>query len=148
MSVRASTWLLYSVLTYAYRIPGSGSFIRPSSAVSFGTTFLKALISKYVELPHGPGMETVVLGSSRGAISVEAVNLDKIRGNLSQVGKLREVSLDNEQVAAADAPGEIAKTCAGERFFTAFCALGAYLWITAVTRGLVAYFSCSVFMAL
>ncbi|KAF7791340.1 hypothetical protein EIP86_002354 [Pleurotus ostreatoroseus] len=92
-------------------VPGSGSFIRPSSAVSYGTTFLKALISKYVEIPHGPGMETVVLGSSRGAIEVEAVNLDKIRGNLSKVEKLREVSLDNEQVTAVDPPGEIRKTC-------------------------------------
>ncbi|KAJ3522943.1 hypothetical protein NM688_g8801 [Phlebia brevispora] len=96
-------------------IPGSGSFIRPSSAVSLGTSFLKALIAKYVEIPHGPGMETVILGSSRGVIEVEAVRLDKIRGNLSRVERLREVSLDNERVATVDDPDEIRKACPGVR---------------------------------
>ena len=95
-------------------IPYSGSFIRPSPSISYGTTFLKALISKYVEIPHGTGIEKVILGSSGGTIEVEAVNLDKIRGKLSHVEKLREVSLDNEQVARSDPPGEINKTCPGE----------------------------------
>ena len=61
-------------------------------------------------------MEKVILGSSRGAIEVEAVNLDKIRGNLSHVERLREVSLDDEGVAAADTPGDIEKTCPGKHF--------------------------------
>ena len=82
-------------------------------------------------------METVVLGSSRGAIEVEAVNLDKIRGNLSKVEKLREVSLDNEQVAVVDPPGEIRKTCPGKN-----CSMASALYdrfsIMAVTHGLMA----------
>jgi tubulin-specific chaperone E len=74
---------------------------------------LKALISKYVEIPHGFGTEKVLLGSSNGAIEVEAVNLDKIRGKLSNLQRLREVSLDNEGVSAPDTPGEIRRTCPG-----------------------------------
>ena len=44
------------------------------------------------------------------------MNLDKIRGTLSHVERLREASLDNEQVAYADQPGAIGKTCPGELF--------------------------------
>ena len=105
----------FCISHFLHRNSNSGSFIRPSAALSYGTTFLKALISKYVEIPHGSGIEKVILGSSRGAIEVEAVNLDKIRGNLSNLEKLREASLDDERVAAADASGEIARTCPGER---------------------------------
>lgn len=64
-------------------------------------------------MPHGSGTEKVVLGSSRGAIEVEAVNLDKIRGNLSNIEKLREVSLDDERIAVPGQPGEIRKMCPG-----------------------------------
>ncbi len=63
-------------------------------------------------------MEKVILGSSNGAIEVEAVGLDKIRGKLSNVERLREVSLDNEQVASSDPRGKINETCPG-RFFPA-----------------------------
>jgi hypothetical protein len=77
-----------------------------------GNTFLSALINKYVEQPHGSDTrETVVLGSSNGAIQVEAVNLDKIRGKFSNVERLQEVSLDKEGVSHADPPGEIGKNC-------------------------------------
>ena len=65
-----------------------------------------------MEDTHGSqGQEFVVLGSSNGIIQVEAVNLDKIRKKLSLVENLREVSLDGENVAFADSPGEIGKTC-------------------------------------
>lgn len=77
-----------------------------------GQTFLCALINKYVEQPHGSDTrETVVLGSSNGAIQVEAVNLDKIRGKFSNLERLQEVSLDNEGVSQVDPPGEIRKKC-------------------------------------
>ncbi|EEB93744.1 hypothetical protein MPER_07563 [Moniliophthora perniciosa FA553] len=55
--------------------------------------------------------EKVVLGSSNGAIEVEAVNLDKIREKFSNLERLREVSLENELIARADPPGMIRKTC-------------------------------------
>jgi hypothetical protein len=54
------------------------------------------------------------LGSSKGAIEVEAVGLDKIRGKFAKLQTLREVSLDGENVAASDPPGEIRKTCPRE----------------------------------
>lgn len=67
-------------------------------------------------------MEKVLLGSSNGAIEVEAVNLDKIRAKMSRLERLREVSLDTEYVAASDPPGLVAKTCASacktDPFFT------------------------------
>jgi hypothetical protein len=95
-----------------YRVPGSGSFIRPSSSLNYGQTFLEALRSRYIELPHkDDSQETVLLGSSKGAILVEAVNLDKIRRKLSNLANLREASLDGENVAYSDPPGEIRKCC-------------------------------------
>ncbi|KAI0362453.1 hypothetical protein OH77DRAFT_1467198 [Trametes cingulata] len=97
-------------------VPNSGSFIRPSPAISYGVTFLTALTAKYVENPHGDVLsEKVVLGSSGGAIEVEAVGLDKIRGKLARLESLRQVSLDNERVSGADPPGEIERTCPGIR---------------------------------
>ncbi|KAG9318646.1 hypothetical protein JVU11DRAFT_739 [Chiua virens] len=67
---------------------------------------------KYVEAEHGSDtLEKVVLGSSSGAIEVEAVNLDKIRRNLGNLCRLREVSLDRELVATGDAKGDILATC-------------------------------------
>ena len=101
-------------------MPNAGSFIRPTaSGISYGTTFLKALVSKYIEAAHGSGPEKVVLGSSNGAIEVEAVNLDKIRGKLSNLQRLREVSLDNELVSSSDPPVEIRRTCPGKLTATA-----------------------------
>ena len=98
-------------------VPGSGSFIRQTPSIKYGTTFKRALLSKYVEDLHGSqGQEFVVLGSSNGAIEVEAVNLDKIRNKLSRLDKLREVSLDGENVASGDAPGEIGEMCPSMRF--------------------------------
>ncbi|KAJ7161512.1 hypothetical protein C8R43DRAFT_1063744 [Mycena crocata] len=95
------------------RIQNAGSFIRPTAGISYGTSFLKALYSKYVELPHGSeSQEKVLLGSSNGAIEVEAVDLDKIRGKFANLDRLREVSLDNENVSGHDEPrGSIRTTC-------------------------------------
>jgi hypothetical protein len=101
-----------------FRETGAGSFIRPLPSLQHrGKTFLSALINKYVEQPHGSDTrETVVLGSSNGAIQVEAVNLDKIRGKFSNVERLRQVSLDNEGVSLADQPGEIRKNCPSQSY--------------------------------
>ncbi|KAJ7085686.1 CAP Gly-rich domain-containing protein [Mycena belliarum] len=99
---------------FTCRIPNAGSFLRlTASGLSYGTSFLKALYSKYVELPHGSGsQEKVLLGSSNGAIEVEAVDLDKIRGKFANLDRLREVSLDSEHVSRYDEPpGTIRKTC-------------------------------------
>lgn len=95
------------------RVPSSGSFIRPTATIDYGKPFLKALIEKYIELPQG-SQETVILGSSNGAIEVEAVNLDKIRGKLSQLERLRAISLDRECVSSVGPPGEIRSKCTSE----------------------------------
>lgn len=107
------------------RVAGSGSFIRPSSSITCGQSFLSALLSKYVEVRHGSEQkETVVLGSSNGSIEVEAVGLDKIRGKLAKLERLREVSLDTDNVAFADPTGSIRNTCPSEQ-----CALNSQ-WIS------------------
>jgi len=103
--------------SHSHRVSKAGTFIRQTPSVKYGTTFTRALFSKYVEDLHGSQrQELVVLGSSNGAIEVEAVNLDKIRNKLSHLEKLREVSLDGENVAAADPSGEIGRTCPGAWF--------------------------------
>lgn len=101
-------------LTSPYRIPCSGSFIRPSASISYGISFLSALFAKYSESLHGSSLEKVVLGSSNGSIEVEAPGLDRVRNNLSRLERLREVSLDGEGVATADTPGSVRRTCPGK----------------------------------
>ncbi|KAG2349451.1 RNI-like protein [Suillus weaverae] len=94
------------------RVPHSGSFIRPSSSICYGYAFLQAVKNKYVEAVRGTAsQEKIVLGSSNGAIEVEAVDLDKIRGKFSNLERLSEVSLDNEMVSTGNNPGEILSTC-------------------------------------
>jgi hypothetical protein len=97
------------------RIRNAGSFIRPSANISYGKSFLEALTSKYIETLHGSqSQEKVLLGSSQGAIVVEAVRLDKIRGKLASLERLREVSLDNENPARSDPVGAIRSACPSE----------------------------------
>ncbi|KAJ7217128.1 hypothetical protein GGX14DRAFT_602135 [Mycena pura] len=98
---------------FSCRAPNAGSFIRPTSNISYGSSFLEALHVKYVEQPHGSrSQEKVVLGSSNGAIEVEAVDLDKIRAKFANLECLHEVSLDTEFVSRYDEPvGSIRATC-------------------------------------
>ena len=92
-------------------MPNSGSFVRPSASIILGSSFLQALSSKYVEIPFETSNERVVLGSSNGTIEVEAVGMNKVRSKLSRLESLREVSLDKENVARADKPGQILRRC-------------------------------------
>ncbi|KAL0059989.1 hypothetical protein AAF712_013225 [Marasmius tenuissimus] len=102
---------------FSCRFPNAGSFIRPSANVKRGVSFLEGLTSKYIEAFHGSTtQEKVTLGSSNGAIEVEAVNLDKVRGKFSNLSRLREVSLENELIARADPPGKIQETCPSSVF--------------------------------
>ncbi|KAF4614631.1 hypothetical protein D9613_003182 [Agrocybe pediades] len=101
---------------FTCRFETSGSFIRPSPHIHYGVSFLEALSAKYIEALHGDrSQEKVVLGSSAGAIQVEAVDLDKIREKFSRLDRLREVSLDNECVVRGNSLGEIAQTCPNVR---------------------------------
>ncbi|KAJ4475697.1 hypothetical protein J3R30DRAFT_3376039 [Lentinula aciculospora] len=97
---------------FSCRNPNAGSFIRPSIQVIRGISFLQALKAKYVEEFYGStSQEKVTLGSSNGAIEVEAVNLDKIRNKFANLRQLREVSLENEHVSRVDEPRSIRETC-------------------------------------
>ncbi|KAA1469385.1 hypothetical protein DENSPDRAFT_773147 [Dentipellis sp. KUC8613] len=93
-------------------VPNAGSFIRPVPAIDYGRSFLQALTEKYIEAFHGAEKpEVIVLGSSNGAIQVEAVDLDKIRHKFAKVEQLREISLDKENVSSADPEGLIRTKC-------------------------------------
>ncbi|KAH7923561.1 hypothetical protein BV22DRAFT_1092713 [Leucogyrophana mollusca] len=98
------------------RVPNAGSFIRPSPTIFYGRSFLDALTEKYIEAAHGSAsQERVILGSSNGAIEVEVVGMDKIRNKFASLGRLREVSLDNEKVSTCDPVGKIRETCPNVR---------------------------------
>jgi hypothetical protein len=112
--VRTETYCTDRCSTAA-RILNSGSFIRPSPSIGVGCSFLQALVNKYVEPAHGDAsQEKIILGSSNGAIEVEAVDLDKIRGKFANLERLREISLDNDKVSTGSEPGKILSTCPSE----------------------------------
>src|ERR1700753_3087104 len=124
-----------SLATNSRRIPGSGSFIRQTPSIKYGTTFTRALHSKYVEdLHESQGQEFFVLGSSNGAIEVEAANINKIRNKLSHVEHLREVSLDGENVSCANSPGESGKICPSAYF--RYCSVRVWNLCVSGIRGL------------
>jgi tubulin-specific chaperone E len=82
-------------------------------------------MSKYVEpLQGSASQEKVFLGSSKGSIEVEVVGLDKVRGRLANLQLLKEVSLDGENVAGADPPGELHRSCPSE-----LCMIVIYLYV-------------------
>ncbi|KAF8965202.1 hypothetical protein BDZ97DRAFT_1904102 [Flammula alnicola] len=97
---------------FTCRFKTSGSFIRPTSHILYGISFLEALSAKYIETLHGSkSQETVTLGSSQGVIQVEAVSLDKIREKFARLDRLREVSLENANVVKGDPSGSILNIC-------------------------------------
>ncbi|KAG8863150.1 hypothetical protein FRB96_009332 [Tulasnella sp. 330] len=86
------------------------SFIRPSAAnLSYGRPFIEALIGKYVDATEDmKGTEKVILGSSAGAIEVEAPRLASVRHRLANIERLRIVSLDGQEVNGQGDDGAIA----------------------------------------
>src|ERR1700749_3411709 len=93
----------------------SGSFIRPTAhGLSLGRSFLEALYEKYTDrsqiqkeaVSNGqPGQpEMITLGSSKGAIQVEAVDLAKVRRKFARLDRLKEVGLEAEDISTLNAP--------------------------------------------
>jgi hypothetical protein len=85
-----------------------------------GRTFLEALRDKYIESTHNEGIESITLGSSDGAIEVEAVDMNKVRRKFARLEELKEVGLENYTISSAGRPGEIATTCPSKWFWTLF----------------------------
>lgn len=57
-----------------------------------------------------PGQpELIMLGSSNGAIQVEAVDLAKVRRKFARLDRLKEVGLEAEDVATLNAPRSLAE---------------------------------------
>lgn len=93
----------------------SGSFIRPTAqGLSLGRSLLEALYEKYTGQPQiekdavsngQPGQpEMIMLGSSNGAIRVEAVDLAKVRRKFARLDRLKEVGLEAEGISTLSAP--------------------------------------------
>ncbi|KAG8800092.1 hypothetical protein FRC16_003748 [Serendipita sp. 398] len=95
------------------RSPTGASFLRPSApSLHFGRTFIAALREKYLEDLHATSTkEAIVLGSSDGAIEVEAVDMNKVRNKFAQLEKLKEVGLENYMISKAGPAGEIKAIC-------------------------------------
>ncbi|CAE6422825.1 unnamed protein product [Rhizoctonia solani] len=93
-------------------IPNSGSFVRPNTpGLTTGVGFDTALISKYIDTFQSDGVESVVLGSSNGAILVEGPRLNKVRAKFSQIERLRSISLNKYDVSNVGNPQVAAKLC-------------------------------------
>lgn len=77
-----------------------------------GRSFVSALREKYIEVKHdGQAIESITLGSSDGAIEVEAVNMNKVRNKFARLDILKEVGLENYMIGIAGNNGEISQTC-------------------------------------
>lgn len=96
---------------------------------------MEALNDKYVDTGE-LDTEKVVLGSSNGAIIVEAPRLSKVRGRLADLHHLREVSFDPAVVNGPGSPLEIARICQSTVFLplrnvtdlTTPCVQSRYPW--------------------
>ncbi|CAE6451245.1 unnamed protein product [Rhizoctonia solani] len=97
---------------FTCRTPNSGSFVRPNAPdLTRGVGLDAALISKYIDTFQSDGVETVVLGSSNGAILVEGPRLDKVRAKFSRIERLRAISLDKYDVSNVGDPQVVSKLC-------------------------------------
>lgn len=88
---------------FTAKSPTGASFLRATApSLHLGRTFTEALRDKYIEERYDDSkVESVVLGSSDGAIEVEAVNLNKVRSKFAQLSKLKEVGLENYMIGKA-----------------------------------------------
>ncbi|KAL5636507.1 hypothetical protein ACGC1H_000458 [Rhizoctonia solani] len=97
---------------FTCRTPNSGSFVRPNApGLTKGVGIDNALVSKYIDTFQSDGVETVVLGSSNGAILVEGPRLDKVRAKFSQIERLRNISLNEYDVSSVGNPQVVSKLC-------------------------------------
>lgn len=60
---------------------------------------------------HTGATESIILGSSDGAIEVEAVNMNKVRGKFARLDTLKEVGLENYMIKSSGKKGDIAAIC-------------------------------------
>ncbi|CAG8685773.1 10461_t:CDS:10, partial [Cetraspora pellucida] len=104
-------------------VPNSGSFIRFSSKINTGRSFVTALINKYIDYDDSGMMQEneetydaqkdldTLYWAGNTKIEVEALGWDKIRRKQRKLDLLTEVGLSFEQISSAGNPGEIEATC-------------------------------------
>ncbi|RHZ74066.1 hypothetical protein Glove_227g71 [Diversispora epigaea] len=107
-------------------VPNSGSFIRYSSKINTGRSFVSALIDKYIGDEAGKkkhkneneeeqydaqkDLDTLYWAGNT-KIEVEILGFEKIRRKQRHLDRLLEVGLSFEQISSAGKPGEIEATC-------------------------------------
>ncbi|GBC01469.1 hypothetical protein RclHR1_00420031 [Rhizophagus clarus] len=101
-------------------VPNSGSFIRYSSKINTGRSFVAAVIERYVdegsklqrnEETFDEQKDIDVLHWAGTGLEVEALGWDKIWRKQGQLDRLTEVGLSFEQISSAGKPGVIKETC-------------------------------------
>ncbi|CAG8452149.1 9831_t:CDS:10 [Funneliformis caledonium] len=103
-------------------VPNSGSFIRYSSKINIGRSFVEAVIEKYIgedvvtlqvneEKSYDAQKDLDVLHWAGTKLEVEALGWEKIRRKQRQLDRLNEIGLSFEQISHAGKPGEIEATC-------------------------------------
>ncbi|CAI2166690.1 14465_t:CDS:10 [Funneliformis geosporum] len=103
-------------------VPNSGSFIRYSSKINIGRSFVEAVIVKYIgenvvtlqeneEKSYDAQKDLDVLHWAGTKLEVEALGWEKIRRKQRQLDRLNEVGLSFEQISHAGKPEEIEATC-------------------------------------
>ena len=92
---------------FTTHIPDAGSFIRPTRAPDPTHTFLGALRRKYATADV-EAKPAISLSTNK---VFQEIGFEKIAAKQSQLGKLKVVLLDAQDIDAANAAAEITETC-------------------------------------
>lgn len=89
------------------RVKGAGSFLRPTiSGLSFGKPFRKALKDKYQPKFEEEGGEKSQFFETSFVKPIEVVPLGRVRERFKNLGGLKEVGLEGEEVVGLGEEGD------------------------------------------
>lgn len=91
------------------KLPGAGSFIRPSRETNPPISFIEGLKRKYTTVDDSPEPHAVI--SVSASKIMEEVGFDKILKKLAQLKELKIVLVDSLRICRADDVEAIRETC-------------------------------------
>lgn len=94
------------------KLPGTGSFIRPSRETNPPISFLEGLKKKYTTVDDPPEPHAIITISASKVM--EEVGFDKILAKLAQLKELEIVLVDSLKICRADDVEAIRETCPSE----------------------------------